>query len=368
MLPSTRLWERRADHSDFLTVTTGNGHVRWTAGLAGGDFEGLSPEVAEIIDRHSTLVDTPLTVSLASDGPIGLVGPRAQTLPVARSLLLQAAALHGPSDVEVAVLADTLESRDWEWAKWLPHIRNLSAGDVRRLYAGVEACSGYLRDLMRASTAKEGSSKGAGPDTTLLLVVDAAILSRRRDPQFRDALRGTKIRSTGIVIVESVDLLPDVCSTVVLMDADFPGSGRFSRPQAGVEIEDIVVSGISESLARKCSRRLARYDDPDMDVTGTDVPRRVPIMGLLGISSFDPEIVKQRWERHRCSVKELAESNPLAKPPLATPIGRSDEGLVTLDIVNDGPHGLIGGTSGAERRSCFADWYSAWHSKRVLNT
>jgi S-DNA-T family DNA segregation ATPase FtsK/SpoIIIE len=159
-------------------------------------------------------------------------------------------------------------------------------------------------------------------------------------------LRGKRVRATGIVLVETADALPEVCSTVVTI-SEFRGTARYSKPQIGVAVEEMIVTGVSEGTARHVARQLARYDDPEVGVAGSDIPRHVAIGGLLGLASFDSGAVIERWATYDRQVKELAYRDPLAKPSLATRLGRSEDGVVTLDIVNDGPHGLVGGTSGS---------------------
>ncbi|WBB64624.1 FHA domain-containing protein [Streptomyces sp. WMMC500] len=83
----------------------------------------------------------PLTVGLRRAGSLALAGPRARLAGLARSVVAQLAALHGPDVLElVLVSADPArphESRveDWSWAGWLPHVRPRQGQDCRLLLA-----------------------------------------------------------------------------------------------------------------------------------------------------------------------------------------------------------------------------------------
>jgi DNA segregation ATPase FtsK/SpoIIIE, S-DNA-T family len=57
---------------------------------------------------------------------VGIVGDRSAALALARSLVCQAAAHHGPADLGIAILTRDDRARDWDWAKWLPHVRDAS--------------------------------------------------------------------------------------------------------------------------------------------------------------------------------------------------------------------------------------------------
>ncbi|AUH45089.1 FHA domain-containing protein [Streptomyces sp. CMB-StM0423] len=83
----------------------------------------------------------PLTVDLRRAGSLALAGPRGRLAGLARSVVAQLAALHGPDALElVLIAADPTrphESRveDWSWAGWLPHVRPRQGQDCRLLLA-----------------------------------------------------------------------------------------------------------------------------------------------------------------------------------------------------------------------------------------
>ncbi|WP_326800233.1 FHA domain-containing protein [Streptomyces sp. NBC_01808] len=83
----------------------------------------------------------PLTVDLRRAGSLALAGPRGRLAGLARSVVAQLAALHGPDVLElVLIAADPTrphESRveDWSWAGWLPHVRPRQGQDCRLLLA-----------------------------------------------------------------------------------------------------------------------------------------------------------------------------------------------------------------------------------------
>ena len=70
---------------------------------------------------HGELCEVPVEIELRPGVVTGLVGDRRRVLGVARSLLIQAAILHGPADLEITVVTDAPDV--WDWTKWLPHTR-----------------------------------------------------------------------------------------------------------------------------------------------------------------------------------------------------------------------------------------------------
>ncbi|MGW7595558.1 type VII secretion protein EccC, partial [Streptomyces rubiginosohelvolus] len=125
----------------------------------------------------------PLTVPLDRAGNVSVVGPREDGLRVVRALLVQAAALHAPDDVAIAVAASGERMADWEWAKWLPHLLDPEQSDgpvaARRIAPSAAQLARLLGPELRrrASYAAEVRRGLAGRDalamnSRLLVVVD----------------------------------------------------------------------------------------------------------------------------------------------------------------------------------------------------
>jgi len=127
-LPSTRLWERRAQAADFLTLRVASGTARWDPPVVAAERGELPDEVREVVDGHRRLADAAVAVDLKEAGVVGLVGDRGTSLAVARSLVVQAAVLSGPADLVVAVFTSPERQRDWDWVKWLPHAHDPDLG------------------------------------------------------------------------------------------------------------------------------------------------------------------------------------------------------------------------------------------------
>ena len=90
------------------------------------------------------------------------------------------------------------------------------------------------------------------------------------------------------------------------------------------------------TTAEQAARRLSSLIDPeDHDGGFVAVPSSIPLSELLVEGRPDPQAIARRWE--------AAGPDPA---PVAT-IGWSGDGTVDVDLVRDGPHGLIAGTTGS---------------------
>jgi DNA segregation ATPase FtsK/SpoIIIE, S-DNA-T family len=320
--PDPRLWERRPDQNDFLCLMAGLGEVPYRAPLA--DRHPPAPPAEEILAEYARIELAPVRVDLNKGGVVGLVGPRETTLAMARSLLCQAAVLHGPADLRVAILTDAAGRAAWDWAKWLPHVRDASSGGSRRLLAADAAAAGALAAELADP---EGDSRRA------LVVLDSPGLIEGRGAAGRSLLRRPELVS-GIVLASSAERLPASCTTVVELSAE-GAEATLRRPQAGELTDPLLVAGVSPATARECAVALARFEDADLELTSGALPDRVELLGLLGLRDLDGATLRQRWSRSAL------------ERDLGATFALSQDGPFTVDLVADGPHGLIAGTTGA---------------------
>ena len=322
--PSTRLWERRPDHDDFLHLSAGLGDRRIRPPL---DQRHPPSSAAEtVLAENERLRMAPILVDLQSGGVVGIVGPRAATLAAARSLMCQAAVLHGPADLQIAVLTETERSAEWDWAKWLPHARDASrGGDARLLAADPASVAELAGELMERAESDDSRF--------LLAVLDSDALIEGRGAVGRALLR-TGETVSGIVIARSGERLPAICTTVLELEQG-TAEAVMRRPQAGESIDPLLVAGVSTVTARQCALGLARFEDADLQIAGGSLPSAVSLLPLLGMGEPSPAALTERWRA------------AAPKTSLEATFALAEDGPFTLDLVLDGPHGLIAGTTGS---------------------
>ncbi|HMC80616.1 MAG TPA: FtsK/SpoIIIE domain-containing protein, partial [Acidimicrobiia bacterium] len=352
--PSTHLWERRRNHDDFLQLRLGTATVDWTPPLenAPGSFGAAAeppPDVATALTQLGKLPLAPVGLDLMPGNSLGVVGDRAVVRALLRSLVCQAAVHHGPADLRIAVLTEPARVADWDWAKWLPHTASLDEASGRRMLASTPAeIEGVLSELTAAAPAAGSgfgtNDKPAGPVT--LVVIDADGLTEGRNSHARELLAGAGAPVAGIVVAGSVDRLPAVCTRIAEIDgAD--GAIRYREPATRLEITDVLVAGLNEPLARACARALAGFEDPEVAVRGADLPDRASLLTLLQIEPT-AEAVLGRWR----------EAGKV--PGISGPIGVAETGPLTIDLMSDGPHGLIAGTTGAGKSELLRSMVASW--------
>ena len=334
LLPSTRLWERRPDHPDFLRLRAGIGHVPWTPPV-GEVQKDAAEEVRGALRSASVLPRCPVTIDLRSGGVVGIVGDRTAAVALARSLVCQAAVHHGPADLPITVLTRSERERDWDWTKWLPHTRDPGGGANRLLSADTELSNTMVDAWLEPDRGRErAGSRGEAQGPTVLAVVDDESLTEGRRAPVRTLLRGGAGSVAGIVVACTADRLPAVCTAVVELQGP-DGEATLHRPHLGERIDGFLAAGMGDDTARECARALARFEDPELSIVGAGLPDMIRLLPLLGLDEVDADAVLARWKAAGVD------------PRPATPIGVAEDGVFTVDLNKDGPHGLVGGTTGS---------------------
>lgn len=332
-IPTVQLWQRRADTPAFLALNGGVGDLPWVPPVE-GHRERLDDEARTIIDA-SRLLSAPVEIDLSDAGVVGLVGDRDGALAVARSLVTQAAIHCGPADLTVVMCCDPGREPNWSWTAWLPHGRRVGDGTGDRW---ISADRSRSEDLLRGL--RDGIDNHPTPD--VLLVIDSDVLTEGRDSPARKLLghgrpgggshfeKKAPVRVSGVVIAASPDQLPATCTVVVHVGAD--AAGQVVRPLERSRVEDVVLAGIDIPTAERAAQALSRFDDPELIVPGAALPSLVRMPPLLGVEELTAEAITELWSNSRGT---------------ATPIGIGEKGGFSLDLVKDGPHGLVGGTTGS---------------------
>ncbi|MFL6117517.1 MAG: FtsK/SpoIIIE domain-containing protein [Catenulispora sp.] len=338
--PGLQLWERRSGATDFLCLSAGLADQRWTPPVDAGRRHDQEPDpvLADAVAEASQLFQVPVPVTLAGGGVLGLEGDRAATLAAARSLLCQAVAGSGPADLALAVFADPDRVADWDWTKWLPHGADPRSGSSRYVAVGADRCETMARSLLaelgEANAAgsfgsRAGDSGGSGTPT-LLIVVDGAMLLEGRPCALRDLLAGQAGPVAGIVLTRR---LPALCTEVLSVSPD--GYGRVHRVASGERVDQVLVAGMARHRARTLARALARFEDPEVKAAGAGLPDRVNLLPLLDLSGPLDAALAARWQAAVSTLRARAV------------LGVTELGPFEIDLDDDGPHGLIAGTTGS---------------------
>jgi S-DNA-T family DNA segregation ATPase FtsK/SpoIIIE len=332
------LWPRGREDDDFLRVRLGLGDAPSlvAATLASGGDDEFRERVEAVIAGHETIGDVPITVGLADLGVVGVHGPPEVVDDVVSSVLVQVACLHSPEDLVVVGALGT-DRPAAEWLKWLPHVRSATsplAGD--HLCVDPDDARRLLNGLVEVADRRlaEADSRVDRRWPWLLAVLDgdlgldATVVSQLLD----------RAQAAGISVLwcsSSEGNVPRQARSVVdCGPPQEPGFARLWSTDPDVDDQAVELGQVHPDVADRVARSLAAVRDASVATATTAIPRVVPLLSVLGTDRPDADWVLRRWRTE-------------TGYGLAHPVGLGPDGVFSLDLVADGPHALIGGTSGA---------------------
>lgn len=325
------LWERRAGHADAMVVPVGVADMPWTPEVRRPARH--LPAADELLAAGGPLPAVPVAVDLAAERGLALVGDPARVRAVARATVLVAATLHGPADLAVVVCASPDDGEAWEWIKWLPHVQRGGVGVVLTTAAQAADRLGAL---------------GPGTRTTLLVADGATWWHGRRAPL--QGIAGTTGQRFPVRLVACTDdpaRVPAACTTVVTVPPD--GAATVDHLVARQRDSEVALTELDVVTATDAARAMAALEDPERrDGVAISVPGVVSILDVLGIGAATPAAVRARW------------SDAGRGGGASTPIGIGADGVVAVDLVADGPHALVAGTTGSGKSELLRTLVAGW--------
>jgi S-DNA-T family DNA segregation ATPase FtsK/SpoIIIE len=320
LLPGSRLWERTPGGPDLLRLAVGTGDVRSTA----VSWLGAGPDGPDQLEggraapwsaSPPTMSDAPVTVSLADLGHLGICGDRALALRLARWVIGQLTVWHGPDTVRLLVVPGEGVDDEWRWTRWLPHLLASAGMPTSEAVA-------HLDDLIRRRRQERADP---ATRTSVVVLLDGGDLAHL--PGVTVALAdGPALGVHVVCLADERSSLPSACGAVVAVGAD-----AHATLECGGRSTDLVVDGVRRPWAQTLARALA----PLQDATPTPgrLPTDVSLLDLLPIDATSAEAVAEGWRRRRRSTHAV--------------VGRGVDEPVEIDLVTDGPHTLVGGTTGS---------------------
>jgi S-DNA-T family DNA segregation ATPase FtsK/SpoIIIE len=326
--PSDRLWERRWADPDFLSIRVGTADL--LSSLAVDD-----PTQDE--HRRTTvpwLNQVPVAIPLRRAGVAGVAGPGAARL--AGWMTAQAASLHSPADLRIVVLAGPDGEPAWSWARWLPHTQAQGEDAYSLVGSTNDSLARRIGELGQLVLARVAAGPqvvrgGANGYPDILVILEQARRARSLPGVIALLRDGPSVGIYTICIDREERLLPEECGAVVVTETGAQGAARV-RTGIGPALDNVRADSPEPDWYEHLARALAPLRGVG-DSEESALPSAVRLLDLLGLEPPTAEAVAAGWALGGRSTRAV--------------LGAGYDGEFAVDMVRDGPHALIAGTTGS---------------------
>ncbi|MDN5768155.1 MAG: FHA domain-containing protein [Humibacillus sp.] len=331
-LRDSRLWQRTPGDPDDLVLRIGSADLPARAALS-GEPTGATPACR----------DVPVTCDLADAGVVGVAGPRERVLSIAGSMLAQLCVWHSPQRLDVVLLTTSSSpDTDWAWLTRTPHLdgagRSVASagtlGDGLSVAARVSELTEQLTVRASARSAHDDGALAALP--SVVVVLDGARELRTVAGVVELLRSGPALGIRFICLADSVSGLPAETVSQIEVHASTEARATMTTRRGMVGegaaiVPDLPTGGWLERVGGS----LAPLQDATPRRGHAGLPERLGFRELAAQEDTDPT-----------SATDVARAWTGSGPPRAL-VGVTREGPYWLDLADQGPHALVGGTTGS---------------------
>lgn len=348
---SVVLWNRNFSHEDVLNVRLGLGNIPFQAAIKipekhfsmVEDFMLEKPQI--IYDNYNMLQNVPVGTDLLKHNLLGIIGGKEKlgAIDIVCAMMTQIAASNSYTEVKMVLVYDEKNEqnrKNWEFAKWLPHL--WSEDKKNRFFASnKEVASDIFFELANIARNRVDEQEESHSMSQLqqipyyiIFIVNPELLEGEL---FAKYVYDTEQRvgMTTLLLVEKYEDLPNVCEDIIQNDASYQGVYNVSegvKNKTAVQYDRVQVEDL-EIFARQ----LAQIEVAEIQ-NGGEIPNVLDFFEMYGVSTLEEFNVLDRWRKNRTyeSMRAL----------IGKKAGGND---CFLDIHEKyhGPHGLIAGTTGS---------------------
>lgn len=341
---SRRLWERLPSHPDFTTVRLGKGKVPITNEIKVPKEklslidDPLSQDMKDLSGRYSEIVDAPITITLKDNPVVGIIGGE-NAYAVAKSIVIQLAALHSYHDLHICILTEEKDADQWQWARWLPHVFASEDRTLRMVVSTSEARQAVLSHLddvlaMRVTSHEEKKDNDDQDGQSETFLPHYVVLCTNPDlldnaPLMRTVVSGQYGVSV-VLLCSGLEHLPKECKLLIDVDGGnvLTADGEYTKMEPEYPHEGLLKQFSSDIAPIRVK---ASAED-------AAIPTLVTFLEIYGVKRVEDMDIWRMWSENK------------AYEGLKSIIGyRAGSQPFILDISDKahGPHGLVAGTTGS---------------------
>ncbi|MEI7888304.1 MAG: FtsK/SpoIIIE domain-containing protein, partial [Actinomycetes bacterium] len=365
---SPLIWTRRPEHIPFCNLRLGLGMQpsRTTVEMPNERNApvDLQHELTSSISPYLWVDNVPIAVEFSASGSLGVSGPEEIRSSIARGLVAQLVGLHSPAEIQLCAITSARSAAHWDWIKWLPHTSGdhspLASAPLATTAPACAALSSELMDLIaqRASSGDGASEQDAPPPMPVLFVIVEDDAPVERSAMVRIMESGREFGVHVIWMANVTARVPAAARTFLEVQPASFGAATGKVIEAE-RVQPVVVEPLDVAGAEWLARRLA----PVVDIgavadSASDVPVSVSFLSEVGsdLAESTTSIIDRWSESNSLRIPGVTPRRLKRDNTLRAFVGRTALDPLHLDLRTQGPHALVGGTTGAGKSEFLQTW------------
>ncbi len=340
----SRLWERKIEEPDFLTVRLGIGDVPLKVDIQYPeesftmDDDNLVEILNTIGNKSKTLKDAPIAMSLVEKNVSALIVKDKEKMEkFMQSLILQLITFHSYEDLKLVFLVK--DSKKWEYVKMLPHLWNNSK-QVRFFadnYEDMKEIARYLEEEFKNRLQYQGNNINYKAFMPYYLIITDDYKKIENIKAISEILKSKiNLGFSFLCITNNLMQLPNECKTFISVDENVGNifESEISSTNKKQFVFDDSQTFFFDKIVQAISNIPIKYNASG----GMLLPNSYTFLEMYDVGCIEQLNILQRWKNNDATLS------------LKAPIGIDTTGMpIVLDIHEKfhGPHGLIAGSTGS---------------------
>lgn len=332
---STRLFDRRREDEDFLSVRLGTGAIESGRGVNYKKQEKLEIEdelqklPGEICEEYKLIENAPIVCPLKDANAIGIVGEEPFRFDFLKNFVVDIAARQYSSDVKMVFVATPEHKDRVYWFRFLPQVF-CETINSRTIVINDESKNTVFEYLYKELTQRKQSK--TLDHHIVVFVYDEYGFQNHPISKFVDC--AGELGITFVFFGDKASDIPMGCTSIInIIDAQNAELIDAAGKRDTIEFE---YPRISEQETQDIIDILAPVYTEELSLEGT-LTKNYTMFDMLNIIAVDDIDLEKRW------------AGSAVSKSMAAPLGVSKSGTVYLDLHDKahGPHGLVAGTTGS---------------------
>lgn len=339
---NSRLYERNIFDADFLELSIGdhkkNSNIKVACAIDSLEIteDELCDEARKIADKYQEAVTVPYCINLRN-AHMGLVGTRENIKTEICSLVSKLTFFHSYHDMQIVLICDECDRKDYEYMKWYPHLRlqmlNFVAliSDEQMINQIIGSVHQILKD--RYTKNEEQQSETVYLPHLVFIIDSVRLINNHAIMEYLQK-EGQALGFSVIYTSDKKENLLENIKTIIALDNSKEATvviDEGSRKNIKISLDSV------ENVKFEEDARILASITHEKGLS-SKIPESITFFDMYGVEKPEELHADIRWNKNE------------AYKSLEVPLGlRAQDDIVSLNLHEKahGPHGLVAGTTGS---------------------